>query len=726
MAEFLVAFVVERLGELLIQESSFLHGASGQLGRMQAELNRMKCFLQDADSRKEGDKRVRNWITEVREAAYDAEDVIETFVLKAASRRRSGGLEGVIKRNIGEIGEGTSAANELQRQLRESYPHDVEEHVVGLEKDVEALVAELIKEEERIRVISIVGMGGLVMESAIMKQVGAPNIELMKSLDVYELMGELYNFLEEKRYLVVFDDMWSTYEWDILKPAFPSGNIGSKIMFTTRNEEVAWLADSQSHPHRLRCLTVEESWELFCKKAFPENDDFAKLGRVMVGKCAGLPLSVNVLGGLLATKKTVNEWEMVHRKILDGTYDGVSGILALSYNDLPYHLKPCFLHLGIFPEGFEIPKNKLIRMWVAEVQYGLSLEKKELKHIFTHFELLRVLDLEGLFIKDSIPSGIGNLIHLRYLGLRRTLVEYLPSSIGNLRCLQTLDLRDTSITRIPNVIWKMEHLRHLRLGQEICSEHLRMDNLRQIQTLTHIRAGSWVTKCFATMTYLRKLGIIYKSRPEEVGAILKSSIVRSGRLQSLFLEFLCDIPLPSLTPISSCPRLSTLYIQGRIAELPTDHQHPRQDHDYEFIPPNLTKLTLDSSRLEHDPMPTLEKIPYLRTLHLRNQAYFGKEMVCIAKGFPKLEFLELRELNHLEDWRVDKGAMPSLRRLVINNCRSLRMLPDGLKFVTTLQELEITGMSGEFNERLEKGEEAEDWNKVEHIPSITLASVNVF
>ena len=41
-------------------------------------------------------------------------------------------------------------------------------------------------------------------------------------------------------------------------------------------------------------------------------------------------------------------------------------ILALSYNDLPCHLKPCFLHLAHFPDDFEIPTKELIRMWIGE------------------------------------------------------------------------------------------------------------------------------------------------------------------------------------------------------------------------------------------------------------------------------------------------------------------------------------------------------------------------
>ena len=41
-------------------------------------------------------------------------------------------------------------------------------------------------------------------------------------------------------------------------------------------------------------------------------------------------------------------------------------VLALSYHDLSYHLKSCFLYLAHFLEDYEIRTNILIQVWVAE------------------------------------------------------------------------------------------------------------------------------------------------------------------------------------------------------------------------------------------------------------------------------------------------------------------------------------------------------------------------
>ncbi|WRX12697.1 NB-ARC - like 10 [Theobroma cacao] len=215
--------------------------------------------------------------------------------------------------------------------------------------------------------------------------------ERIDKLKEHELVEKLYDVLKEKRYLVVLDDIWRCEDWVSLKPAFPKGNKGSKLFFTTRNKEVALLADPCSSPIELPLLTDDESWTLFERKAFPENKmdshacskEFERLGKEILKKCGGLPLAIVVLGGLLATKKSCTEWKMVLKNInahlnkfqQQGChYGGVNGILALSFNELPFHLKPCFLYFGHYPEDSEISKKELIRLWIAEAFISLSLE----------------------------------------------------------------------------------------------------------------------------------------------------------------------------------------------------------------------------------------------------------------------------------------------------------------------------------------------------------------
>ncbi|KAK9997024.1 hypothetical protein SO802_021710 [Lithocarpus litseifolius] len=44
----------------------------------------------------------------------------------------------------------------------------------------------------------------------------------------------------------------------------------------------------------------------------------------------------------------------------------------MGYNELPSALKPCFLHLALFPRAYESPKRRLLQLWLAEGFVQLS------------------------------------------------------------------------------------------------------------------------------------------------------------------------------------------------------------------------------------------------------------------------------------------------------------------------------------------------------------------
>ncbi|GMQ10739.1 hypothetical protein CsSME_00053625 [Camellia sinensis var. sinensis] len=94
------------------------------------------------------------------------------------------------------------------------------------------------------------------------------------------------------------------------------------------------------------------------------------IGRKMVKLCAGLPLAIIVLGGLLATKHTLWEWDAVYQNVRLHKWsddpiqhdNGVSTVLALSYHDLPYQLKSCFLYFGPFPKDCKVDIKRLYHL----------------------------------------------------------------------------------------------------------------------------------------------------------------------------------------------------------------------------------------------------------------------------------------------------------------------------------------------------------------------------
>ncbi|KAJ0048888.1 hypothetical protein Pint_16379 [Pistacia integerrima] len=321
-----------------------------------------------------------------------------------------------------------------------------------------------------------------------------------------DMEEELSKHLEGKRYLIVLDDIWNKEVWDDLKAAFPDEKNGSRIIFTTRFKDVALHADPRSPPYEPCLLNEENSWELLSRKAFPGLNAMAslppwskELGNQILKKCGGLPLAIVVLGGLLSRKEaTYSEWlKFVQSLQWQLTKDPAkcADILKLSYQELPFYLKSCFLYIGLFPEDFEISARRLIMLWVAEgfVQprgeeqledvaedyleelIGRSMIQAATRKSNGRIKTIRTL--QGLSVGETscIEQGLNKLSNLRELGLFGQLlmheealgfkkklidVEDFPPNLTEL-CLQSSFLMEDPMKKLE----KLQNLRVLRLKE---------------------------------------------------------------------------------------------------------------------------------------------------------------------------------------------------------------------------------------------------------------------
>ncbi|KAM0880836.1 hypothetical protein ACQ4PT_033309 [Festuca glaucescens] len=185
------------------------------------------------------------------------------------------------------------------------------------------------------------------------------------------------------RFLIMIDDVWTVAAWDAIYSKFPNNKCGSRIIVTTRIETVAKECSDPSveeyYIYRMQPLNPEYSRKLFLSRAFgtmdaPPHEQLEVTMDNILKKCAGLPLAIVSIASLLASYKYPERkdmWETICKSIgsqmeSNPTLEGMGQILTLSYNHLPYHLKDCMLYLSLFPEDYEINKNRLLYRWVAE------------------------------------------------------------------------------------------------------------------------------------------------------------------------------------------------------------------------------------------------------------------------------------------------------------------------------------------------------------------------
>ncbi|CAM8954778.1 unnamed protein product [Rhodiola kirilowii] len=217
-----------------------------------------------------------------------------------------------------------------------------------------------------------------------------PNkLQMMSNVGLVEA---LKSHLLGERFIIALDDVWSVNAWQVLKHSLSDSKCGSRILITTRNVDIATYFDITVHIHQLHPLQDKEAWTLFCMKAFGGNEykgvcpkDLEPMSLSILKKCGRLPLAIVAMGGMLSRKnKTMLEWKIVHDSLAaelrsDKNLEGLWKILLLSYDDLPYYLKTCYLYLSVFPEDYLIKRMKIVRLWVVErfveEKVGLTLEE---------------------------------------------------------------------------------------------------------------------------------------------------------------------------------------------------------------------------------------------------------------------------------------------------------------------------------------------------------------
>ncbi len=163
----------------------------------------------------------------------------------------------------------------------------------------------------------------------------------------------------------------------------------SKVIITCRNWQILKLEGvSEDGKVDMALLNVEQARELFSYHVFrdlPErmHKGFENIFDKIVKACAGLPLSLEVMGGFLHAKTHLKVedqlviWEEALQRLnnMEPLYgdknDRLWKTLRICYDDLAEIERNMFLDVACFFNGFK--QKTIIRIWDGSYSHGIGL-----------------------------------------------------------------------------------------------------------------------------------------------------------------------------------------------------------------------------------------------------------------------------------------------------------------------------------------------------------------
>ncbi|XP_057247824.1 putative disease resistance protein RGA3 isoform X2 [Beta vulgaris subsp. vulgaris] len=456
----------------------------------------------------------------------------------------------------------------MKKRREDTCSYVYEDDIIGREDDVDEIVGVLLDSnnvERNVSFLSVVGVGGLgktalaqlvfndarVLSAFPLRLWTCVSDHDQKQLDVEGILrkilasitghqpdgstkewvqSQIREKLASNKCLLVLDDVWTENRnhWLNLVQFLLGAQMQSWVLVTTRSQETARII-GDGFSHKLQGLSNENSWHLFKKVAFGSeqsghhDDELVKIGQEIVKGCAGVPLALRVIGSLLYGQEK-SKWLSVQAIGLANIrkcQDDIMPILKLSYNNLESPLQSCFSFCALFSKDFEIEKEMLINMWLAQGYIVLSDEHQSSKEVVAE-EYFSIL-LRRCFFQDVYKDELGELrtckIHdlmhdiaqkvagkeicksdcinenlhkkARHLVLERgnkrniftktrirSYVQaelnklnrpmmdqlYLEELLANFTCMRVLDLSWSNIEILPSRIGELLHLRYLDLS----------------------------------------------------------------------------------------------------------------------------------------------------------------------------------------------------------------------------------------------------------------------
>ncbi|XP_034679139.1 putative disease resistance protein RGA3 [Vitis riparia] len=510
----------------------------------------------------------------------------------------------------------------VESSWRETHSFVLTSEILGREENKEEIIGKLLssKGEEKLSVVAIVGIGGLgktTLAKLVYNDERVVNHfefkiwacisddsgdgfdvnmwikKILKSLNVGDaesletMKTKLHEKISQKRYLLVLDDVWNQnpQQWDDVRTLLMVGAIGSKIVVTTRKPRVASLM-GDNFPINLKGLDENDSWRLFSKIAFKDGEkdvhtNITQIGKEIAKMCKGVPLIIKSLAMILQFKREPGQWLSIRNNenllSLGDENENVLGVLKLSYDNLPTHLRQCFTYCALFPKDYEVEKKLVVQLWIAQGYIQSSNDNNgQLEDIGDQYfeELLSRSLLEKAGTK---MYKMHDLIHDLAQSIAGSEILVLRSDVNNI----PEEARHVSLFEEVNPMIKALKGKPVRTFLNFCEDSYEDSTIVNsfFPSFMCLRALSLngmevkkVPECLGKLSHLRYLDLSYNDFK-----VLPNAITRLKNLQTLKL--------------ASCRRLKR--IPDNIGELINlRHLENSRCHDLTHMPHGIGKLTL--------------------------------------------------------------------------------------------------------------------------------------
>ncbi|CAN6699353.1 unnamed protein product [Malus baccata var. baccata] len=576
-----------------------------------------------------------------------------------------------------------------------------DEKIIGREEIVSGIIATLIEsknQENNLSVMAIVGMAGLGKTTLAKSLFNADAIgthfyeklwvcvsntfdvnlildRMLESLNSDKtgfksqeaLLNTLRKTLIGKRYMLILDDVWNEDEtlWSSLMSCLLKLNSapGSIVIVTTRSAETASITETLP-----RCclgiLSVEDCWSILKGEAFPDGSstlDSAReiIGRAIAEKCAGVPLVAKVLGSMMRSRNSTQEWLSIqHNKIweLPKAEDRIMSVLKLSFDNLKSpSLKQCFAYCSMFMKDCEIERDNLIELWMAQGFLHTSPSKNMEDIGNEYFNIL----LQNSLFQDAIKDEYGMVTKCKMHDLVHDFAE-------EIKCVGVEFYGYNYVKNDGVATTSRRRNRTSRVAVFPALKSLRLENCPALSEWKE-PVVEVVFPCLEELTLRNCMEL--RNAPTQFPSLRELEILAVDN--TLPIENICS-QVTTLTSVEIYGIKELTCLPAGVVE---------KNHNLRSLVIEYCEKMRDLSDAPHT-LPLLEKLIIRRCPSLL-------ELTPITHGIPCLRELKIEYCEKLSSLSFGLENCNSLETLEIANCPSLTFIP--ISPSHSLQELNIFG-----------------------------------